>query len=102
MRSKRKEKINNLIHERIFKAWIIKVKVPGEYVPCYYTIINVIIVAAPVGASRDWNCGLVILTTIGHLLVYSLPEIRLIYHKEFFILPSDQKYDDLTSDWHFI
>ena len=41
MRSKRKEKINNLIHERIFKAWIIKVKVPGEYVPWYYKVINV-------------------------------------------------------------
>ena len=56
-----------------------------------------IIAAAPVGASRDWNCGLVILTTIGHLLVYSMPDIRLIYHKEFFILPSDQKYDNLRS-----
>ena len=30
MRSRRKEKVNNLIHERISKAWLVKVKVAGK------------------------------------------------------------------------
>ncbi|XP_019855603.1 PREDICTED: lethal(2) giant larvae protein homolog 2-like [Amphimedon queenslandica] len=75
MRSKRKEKVNNLIHERISKAWMIKAKVA----------------AAPIGASRDWNNALVVMTTIGHILVYSLPDIKIMYHKELYVLPSDQK-----------
>lgn len=47
--------------------------------------------AAPVGVSRDWNNALVVMTTIGHVLVYSIPDIKLIYHKELYVLPSDQK-----------
>ena len=31
------------------------------------------------------------MTTIGHVLVYSIPDIKLIYHKELYVLPSDQK-----------
>ena len=48
-------------------------------------------IAAPVGAPRDWNNALVILTAIGHLLIYSLPDLRLSFHKELFVNPSDQK-----------
>ena len=75
MRQKRKEKITDSIHERILRAWVVRVKVA----------------AAPVGAPRDWNPALVLLTTAGHLLTYSLPDLRLCFHQQNFLPASDHK-----------
>ena len=74
-KQKRKEKIMDSMQEKVLKAWVIRVKVA----------------ASPVGAPRDWNPALVLLTSVGNLLTYSLPDLRPIYEQESVILPSDQK-----------
>ena len=75
-KQKRKEKIMDSMQEKVLKAWVIRVKVA----------------ASPVGAPRDWNPALVLLTSVGNLLTYSLPDLRPIYEQEEVILPSDQKW----------
>lgn len=75
MRQKRKEKITDLMHERVTKAWIVRVKVA----------------AAPVGAPRDWNPALALLTNVGKLLVYSLPDLHLCFLQENFAPTSNQR-----------
>ena len=75
MRQKRKEKIIDLIQERIYRTWVMRVKVA----------------AAPVGSSRDWNPALAILTNMGNLLVYALPSLRFCFQQEGFIMANDQK-----------
>jgi len=75
MRQKRKEKISDLIQEQIHRTWLMRVKVA----------------AAPVGSSRDWNPALAILTNLGNLLVYSLPDLRFCFQQDGFIEASDQK-----------
>ena len=63
----------------------------GHNSPYYHVTLITTTVAAPVKAVRDWNNGLCVLTTIGHLLVYSLPDLKLCFHRELFVNPSDQK-----------
>jgi len=75
MRQKRKEKISDLIQEQIYRTWLMRVKVA----------------AAHVGSSRDWNPALAILTNLGNLLVYSLPDLRFCFQQDSFIEASDQK-----------
>lgn len=75
MKQKRKEKIMDRFQTKIHKAWVIRVKVP----------------AAPVGAARDWNPALAILTSAGSFLAYSLPDLKLCFHEEEVLLTSDQK-----------
>jgi len=75
MKQKRKEKVADRIHERIFKAWIVRVKVP----------------AAPVGAPRDWNPALTVLTTSGTFLAYSLPALRLCFQQNNLLDMNDHK-----------
>lgn len=81
MKQKRKEKVTYRIHERIHKAWVIRVKVP----------------AAPVGAARDWNPALAVLTTAGTFLAYSLPDLRLCFRENDLVASSDQKLVYLLS-----
>ena len=75
MKQKRKEKVMDHFQEKIYKAWIIRVKVP----------------AAPVGAARDWNPALVVLTVAGTFLCYSLPDLRLCFQENNLISATDQK-----------
>ena len=75
MKQKRKEKIADVMQERVQRAWVIKVKVP----------------AASPSAERDWNPALVLLSSIGDLLVYSLPDLQLCFRQDQFIPASDQK-----------
>ena len=75
MKQKRKEKVSGHIHERIYKAWIIRVKVP----------------AAPVGAARDWNPALGVLTNAGTFLAFSLPDLRLCFQEPDMLDMNDQK-----------
>ena len=74
-KQRRKEKVSDSMHEKILKAWIVRVKVA----------------ATPVGAHRDWNPAMVVLTSAGNLLTYSLPDLRPCYEQEEVISPSDQK-----------
>ena len=57
--------------------------------------------AAPVGAARDWNNALVVLTAAGHLMTYSLPDIRLTFRVERFVSPSDQKWIKIVMWLHY-
>ena len=75
MKQKRKEKVTDRIDERIFKAWIVRVKVP----------------AAPVGAPRDWNPALAVLTTAGTFLAFSLPGLRLCFQHSNMLDMNDHK-----------
>ena len=75
MRQKKKEKVADTVQERILKAWLVRVKVP----------------AAPVGAARDWNPALAILTNGGNLMGFSLPDLRVCFNHNDFIAPTDQK-----------
>ena len=75
MRQKRKEKVTNRLHEKIQKAWIIRVKVP----------------AAPVGAARDWNAALGIITSGGTFLVFSLPDLKLCFRENELVTSTDHK-----------
>ena len=75
MKQKRKEKVMERINEKIFKAWVIRVKVP----------------AAPVGAARDWNPSLGILTSNGTFLAFSLPDLRLCFREDELVTSGDQK-----------
>ena len=75
MKQKRKEKLMDHIQEKIHKAWVVRVKVP----------------AAPVGAARDWNPALVVLTTAGSFLAFSLPDLRLCFQETNLVSASDQK-----------
>lgn len=76
MKQKRKEKVMDRLQEKIHKAWVIRVKVP----------------AAPVGAARDWNPALAILTSAGSLLAYSLPDLKLCFQEADLVSSTDQKY----------
>lgn len=76
MRQKKKEKVSEAIQERIKKAWLVRVKVA----------------AAPVGAARDWNPAVAILTSGGNLMAYSLPDLRKCFNYNEFVLPSDHRY----------
>ena len=87
MKQKRKEKIVDRIQEKIYKVWVIRVKVP----------------AAPVGAARDWNPALAVLTTAGTFLAYSLPDLRMCYRENAIVSSTDQKlvarnYNDIIID----
>ena len=75
MRQKKKEKVTDIIQERILKAWLVRVKVA----------------AAPVGAVRDWNPAVAILTSGGNLMAYSLPDLRMCFSYNEFVSPSDHK-----------
>lgn len=75
MKQKRKEKVMERIQEKINKAWVIRVKVP----------------AAPVGAARDWNPALAVLTASGTLLAYSIPDLRRCFRENSLISSADQK-----------
>ena len=75
MRHKRKEKVADVMQERILKAWIVRVKVA----------------AAPVGAPRDWNPALAILTSGGNLVAFSLPDLRVCFNYDNFVDPTDHK-----------
>lgn len=75
MKQKRKEKVKEHIQEKIHKAWVIRVKVP----------------AAPVGAARDWNPALAVLTAAGTFLAYSLPDLRMCFRENTLISSLDQK-----------
>ena len=77
MKQKRKEKISELIQERIIKAWVVRVKVA----------------AAPVGATRDWNPALTILTSGGNLMAYSLPDLRKCFNHNEVVAPTDHRWD---------
>jgi len=54
-------------------------------------VLRVKVAAAPVGARRDWNPALAILSTVGDLFVYSLPDLALVFQEQEFIPASDQK-----------
>lgn len=75
MKQKRKEKVLDRLQEKVSKAWMVRVKVP----------------AAPVGAARDWNPALAVLTSAGTFLAYSLPDLRLCFQEENLVPASDQK-----------
>lgn len=75
MKQKRKEKVMEHFQGKIYKAWVIRVKVP----------------AAPVGAARDWNPALALLTVAGTFLVYSLPDLRLCFRESDLVASTDQK-----------
>lgn len=75
MKQKRKEKVVERICEKISKAWVMRVRVP----------------AAPVGAARDWNPALAVLTTGGTFLTYSIPNLRMCYREDALISSVDQK-----------
>ncbi len=75
MKQKRKEKVMDHVHEKIYKVWMIRVKVP----------------AAPVGAARDWNPALGILTASGSFLSYSVPDLRLCFQENDLVTALDQK-----------
>ena len=75
MKQRRKEKVMERVQERIHKAWVIRVKVP----------------AAPVGAARDWNPSLVVLTVAGTFLAYSLPDLKLCFREKSLVSSIDQK-----------
>lgn len=76
MRQKRKEKITNeQTPDRIAKAWVLRVKVA----------------AVPMGAPRDWNPALVLLTNRGNLYFYSLPDLHLCTIGDEYISPDDHK-----------
>ena len=75
MKQKRKEKVTERFQEKIHKAWVIRVKVP----------------AAPVGAARDWNPALAMLTSAGSFLAYSLPDLKLCFRETELLLSTDQK-----------
>lgn len=75
MRQKKKEKISELIQERILRAWLVRVKVA----------------AAPVGANRDWNPAVAILTSGGNLMAYSLPDLRNCFSYNELVAPNDHK-----------
>lgn len=81
MRQKKKEKVTEAIQERILKAWLVRVKVA----------------AAPVGAARDWNPAVAILTNGGNLMAYSLPDLRKCFNYNELILPSDHRAMQSTS-----
>lgn len=86
MKQKRKEKLLDRVQERVHKVWVIRVKVP----------------AAPVGAARDWNPALAVLTTAGTFLAYSLPDLRMCYKENAMVSSMDQKLvacniDDMIS-----
>ncbi len=76
MKQKRKERLMGHLQEKIHKSWVIRVKVP----------------AAPVGAARDWNPALAILTSAGSFLAYSLPDLKLCFHETELVTSTDQKY----------
>ena len=78
MRQKKKEKVSELIQERIIRAWIVRIKVP----------------AAPVGANRDWNPAVAILTSGGNLMAYSLPDLRNCFNYNELVVPTDHKWVD--------
>lgn len=44
MRQKRKEKITDIIHERLLRAWLIKVKVPCKHFP----IVQLYVLTTPI------------------------------------------------------
>ena len=75
MKQKRKEKIHDRFQEKICKAWVIRVKVP----------------AAPVGAARDWNPALAVLTEAGTFLAYSLPDLKMCFQEDSLVSSLDQK-----------
>ncbi len=76
MRQKRKEKItNDQMPDRVTKAWLLRVKVA----------------AVPMGAPRDWNPALALLTNRGNLLFYSLPDLHLCTIGDEYIAPGDHK-----------
>lgn len=75
MKQKRKEKTYDRFQEKIYKAWVIRVKVP----------------AAPVGAARDWNPALAILTEAGTFLSYSLPDLKMCFQEDALVSSLDQK-----------
>lgn len=75
MKQKRKEKVVDRIQEKVYRAWVIRVRVP----------------AAPVGAARDWNPALGVLTAAGTFLAYSLPDLRMCYKEDALISSMDQK-----------
>ena len=63
------------MNERVSRAWLLRVKVA----------------AAPVGVQRDWNPALALLTSVGDLFIYSLPDLHLCFKEENFLPASDQK-----------
>jgi lethal(2) giant larvae protein len=75
MKQKKKEKVSELIQERILRAWIVRIKVP----------------AAPIGANRDWNSAVAILTSGGNLMAYSLPDLRNCFNYNELVVPTDHK-----------
>ena len=81
MRQKKKEKVSELIQERILKAWLVRIKVA----------------AAPVGATRDWNPAIAILTSGGNLMAYSLPDLRKCFNYNELVPPTDQRAVQSTS-----
>jgi len=48
-------------------------------------------VGAPPKADRDWNCALLIITNLGSVLVYSLPELKQCYRMSEFLNAGDRK-----------
>lgn len=76
MKQKRKEKVMDRFHEKIHKSWLIRVKVP----------------AAPVGAARDWNPAVAVLTVSGSFLAYSLPDLKLCFQQNEIVISFDKKY----------
>ena len=76
MRQKKKEKVSELIQERIQKAWLVRIKVA----------------AAPVRAARDWNPAVAILTNGGNLMAYSLPDLRKCFNYNELVSPTDHRY----------
>jgi lethal(2) giant larvae protein len=75
MRQKKKEKLSELMQERILKAWLVRIKVA----------------AAPVGAPRDWNPAVAILTSGGNLMAYSLPDLRTCFNYNELVAPTDHR-----------
>ena len=75
MRQKKKEKLSELIQERILKAWLVRIKVA----------------AAPVGAPRDWNPAVAVLTSGGNLMAYSLPDLRTCFNYNELVAPTDHR-----------
>ncbi|XP_065899647.1 LLGL scribble cell polarity complex component 2-like [Dysidea avara] len=75
LKTKKKEKVSDFLGQRIRKAFTIRVKVPG----------------APPKADRDWNSALLVITNLGSVLVYSLPELKQCYRMSEFLNPGDRK-----------
>jgi hypothetical protein len=72
LKAKRKEKVTDEIHQRIRKAFFIRVKV-----------------LAPADSPRDWHPALMVVTDYGTVLIYSLPTLKLCCIVKNFVDPGD-------------